>query len=98
MDTKTSEPVRVVSILTFGAFLGWFTVPCFGQVVGETVTVSTTPATTIGNQGYIDNSFMGYHYENQILQSTELRATNTNLINVYKLLGNKGTLRMGGGS
>ena len=98
MDTKKSELGRVVIVLSFGALLGWFTVPCFGQVVNETVTVSTTPATTIGNQGYIDNSFMGYHYENQILQSTELRATNTNLINVYKLLGNKGTLRMGGGS
>ena len=98
MDTKKSELGRVVIVLSFGALLGWFTVPCFGQVVGETVTVSTTPATTIGNQGYIDNSFMGYHYENQILQSTELRATNTNLINVYKLLGRNGTLRMGGGS
>ena len=98
MDTKKSELGRVVVVLSFGALLGGFTLPCFGQVVGETVTVSTTPATTIGAGGVIDNSFMGYHYENQILQSTMLRATNTNLINVYKLLGNKGTLRMGGGS
>lgn len=99
MDTKTSELVRVVIILTFGALLGWFTAPCRGQEVSETITVSPTPATSIGNQGYIDNSFMGFHYENQILQSTELRATNTNLIKIYnKLLGNKGTLRMGGSS
>jgi hypothetical protein len=57
----------------------------------ETITV------TSGDNGHIDNSFLGFHYEKQIMQGTMFRTQNTNLINIYrKLLGHKGTLRMGG--
>jgi hypothetical protein len=81
---STVIPAMTLSLL--GGFIARAQAP-----LQETISV------TIGDNGHIDNSFLGFHYEKQIMQGTMFRTTNTNLINIYhKLLGHKGTLRMGG--
>ena len=68
-----------------------------GRIARAQVPLQETIAVTSGDNGHIDNSFLGFHYEKQIMQGTMFRTNNTNLINIYhKLLGHNGTLRMGG--
>ena len=92
MNTTINELIRVGIIISIIALF----------VLGGTTARAQTPLNEMitvsgGDNGYIDNSFLGFHYEKQIMQGTMFRTRNTNLINIYnKLLGNKGTLRMGG--
>ncbi len=92
MIPQNNAFIRVgIIISTMGLFLLGGATARAQTPLYETITVSS------GNNGYIDNSFLGFHYEKQIMQGTMFRTSNTNLINIYNnLLGSKGTLRMGG--
>jgi hypothetical protein len=65
MSTTNNTLIRVGIIISLMALLLLRGTTALAQTpLDETITVSS------GDNGYIDNSFLGFHYEKQIMQGT----------------------------